>query len=184
MSKHSPVAKLAKALRAQHLIRIERSLRHADRVEGFVLGLGTKWALMAATRDGGFLDGLAAVRIRDVSAVQRNTSFEERFAKTLTNWPPTAPDVNLDKTAALVRGLGSTSPLVSIGQEGRYKFDGRWIGIVDDVEGGYLWLHEVRPDATWKPEPLAYKLNRISYVETGSAYLAGLDAIAGRPDEG
>lgn len=183
MSKQSPVARLKKALKAEQLVRIERSLRNADRVEGFVLGLGTKWALIAATRDGGFLDGLAAVRIRDVSAVERNTSFEERFAKTLANWPPTAPDVDLDETAALLRGLGSASPLISIGQEGRYKFDGRWIGVIDDVEGGHLWLREVRPDATWKSEPLGYKLNRITYVETGSAYLTGLNAIAGRPGQ-
>ena len=183
MSKQALVARLEKALRTHRLVRIERSPRNADRVDGFVVGLGSKWALLATTRDGGFLDWLAAIRIRDVSAVHRDTSFEERFAKTQADWPPSAPDVDLDKTATLLRDLAKTAPLVSIGQERRYKFDGRWIGVVDEVEAGYLWLREVRPDATWKPHPLGYKLSRISYIETGSAYLFGLNAIAGRPGE-
>ncbi len=49
-------AALREALVRQTHVRIERRPKGADRIDGFVVALGTKWALLQATRDGGYFD--------------------------------------------------------------------------------------------------------------------------------
>ena len=55
---------LRKALKKQRMVRIDFRPRHADRVAGFVVGLGEKWALVAETSDGGYPDGFTAFASR------------------------------------------------------------------------------------------------------------------------
>jgi hypothetical protein len=172
--------RLARAQASRALVQIIRSPRHADRVNGFPLATGSKWVLVSQTGDGGYLEGLVAVRLRDVVKVRSNRSFEGRFAQTQPTWPPTPPDVmDLDTTGGLVRSLSRVSPLVGIEQERRYDKMLRWIGVVEQVGGGWLWLHEVRPDATWHEEPLGYKLKHITKVVISDRYLTALADVAG-----
>jgi len=135
-------------------------------VDGFVLAVGSKWALLAQTGDGGFFDGLVAVRLKDINKVRNDSSFEGRFAQTQPEWPPTAPaGIDLDSTSELIRTLSQVSPLIGIAQERRYHSAMMWIGVVDEVGKGWLWLHEAGPDGTWAPRPLGYKLSRITKVD-------------------
>lgn len=53
--------------------------------------MGAKCVLIAEIDEGGFFNGHTAVRLKDVTAVKRVTSFAERFAWTQPEWPPTAP---------------------------------------------------------------------------------------------
>lgn len=163
------------------LVRMKTSPRNSEIVDGFVVGIGVKWVLVAQTGNGGYLDeGLAAVRLKDVVKVRTDSSFEHRFAQTQPEWPPTAPDgVDLDGTEALIRSLSQISPLIGIEQERRFDSPMRWIGIVDEIGDGWLWLHQTRPDASWHKRPLGYKLRRITKVTIADRYLSGLAAIAG-----
>lgn len=173
--------RLSKALESVSLVRIETSPRNSEIVDGFVVGIGVKWVLIAQTGNGGYLDeGLMAVRRKDIVNVRTDASFEQRFAHTQPEWPPTAPDgVNLDTTAALIRSLSQISPLIGIEQERRFHDQMRWIGIVDEIGNGWLWLHQTRPDASWHKRPLGYKLRHITKVTILDRYLTGLAAIAG-----
>lgn len=173
--------RLAKALDSRCLVRIETSPRNAERLDGFVVGIGAQWVLVAETGNGGYLDeGLTAIRRKDIVKVKRDSSFEGRFAQTQPEWPPTAPDgVDLDATAALIRSLSQVSPLIGIEQERRFHSPMRWIGVVDEIGKGWLWLHQTRPDASWHKRPLGYKLSRITKVSIADRYLTGLAAIAG-----
>lgn len=102
------------------------------------------------------------------------------FAQTQPEWPPTAPaDLDLDTTAGLIKGMSPISPLLGIEQERRFHSQMAWIGVVDEVTSGWLWLHEVRPDARWTKRPLGYKLRRITKVFISSRYLTALVSIAG-----
>jgi hypothetical protein len=65
--------------------------------------------------------------------------------------------------------------------ERRYHPAMTWIGVVDEVDKGWLRLREVRPDATWRKRPLGYRLRRITKVVISDQYLTGLSAIAGPP---
>jgi hypothetical protein len=115
-----------------------------------------------------------------VVKVRTDSSFEERFARTQPEWPPTAPaDLDLDTTAGLLRGMSAISPLLAIEQERRFHSQMAWIGVVDKVTKRWLWLHEVRPNATWRKRPLGYKLRRITKVFISDRYLTALAAIAG-----
>ena len=171
-------------MREQTLVNISRSPRNADRVDGFVIAMGSKWVLIAETRDGGYFDGLVAVRLRDVVEVADDSTFAERFARSQPEWPPTAPrDLDLDKTRGLIMTLSKTSALIGVEQERRHKSAMRWIGAVDEIDSGWLWLREVRPDATWHDESLGYKLSRITKVAVLDDYQLGLAAIAGQFSE-
>jgi len=172
--------RLRRAAESQALVRIKRSPRNADRVDGIVVAVGSKWALIAHTGDGGFFEGLVAIRVKDVVKVKKDSSFEERFAQTQPEWPPKAPaDLDLDTTPGLLRGMSAISPLLAIEQEGRFHSQMAWIGVVDEVTKRWLWLHEVRPNATWRKRPLGYKLRRITKVFISDRYLTALAAIAG-----
>jgi hypothetical protein len=126
------------------------------------------------------LRGLGRHRVKDVVKVKKNSSFAERFARTQPGWPPAAPtDLDLDTTAGLLRGMSAISPLRAVEQERRFHSRMAWIGVVDEVAKRWLWLHEVRPDARWRKEPLGYKLRRITKVCISGRYLTALAAIAG-----
>ncbi|WP_203822758.1 hypothetical protein [Paractinoplanes ferrugineus] len=112
--------------------------------------------------------------------VRKDRSFEGRFARTRPEWPPTAPaGLDLDTTAGLLRGLSGIAPLLAIGQERRFRSQRVWIGVVDEVAEGWLWLRLVCPDATWRKRPLGYKLGRITQVFVSDRYLTALAVIAG-----
>ncbi|MGX6605226.1 hypothetical protein ACWKSP_24285 [Micromonosporaceae bacterium Da 78-11] len=161
-------------------MRIGRSPRNADRVDGIVVAVGCKWALIANIGDGGFFEGLIAIRVDDVVKVKKSSSFEERFARTQPEWPPTAPaDLDLDTTAGLLRGMSVISPLLAIEQERSFHSRMLWVGVVVEVTKRWLWLHEVRPNARWRKRPLGYKLGRITKVFISDRYLTALAAIAG-----
>lgn len=174
-------ARLGDALGDMSLVRLRRSPHNADRSDGFVLGVGRKWVLIAPTRAGGRLDGLVAVRLKDVVGVEKDTTFEARFARSQADWPPTAPmGLNLDSTTGVIRDLSAISPLIGIEQERRFKSAITWIGTVDEIGKGWLWLNEVRPDATWRKRPRGYRLKRITKVIVADEYLTALTSVAGR----
>ena len=127
-SRVSKADRLRRAAESQALVRIKRSPRNADRVDGIVVAVGCKWALIARTGDGGFFEGLVAIRVKDVVKVRKDSSFEERFARTRPEWPPAAPPgIDLDTTAGLLRGMSATSPLLAIEQEKRFRSQMTWM---------------------------------------------------------
>jgi len=170
--------KLRRAMNGQRMVRVERSPKYADRLDGFVVDVGEKWSLLAQISDGGFFDGFVAFRLRDVERVRKVKSFESAYAMTRPEWPPVAPaPVDLDATAAVILTLAAAGPLIGIQKE--HERRGMWIGSIFEVEGRHVYLHEVRPDATWHSASLGYKLKAITTVEVGTHYLIGLAAIAG-----
>ncbi len=171
-------ARLLRAMTATTLVRVERKPKYADHLEGFVLRVGAKWALMAQTVDGGYFDGLIAFRVQDAQRITDDESVAAAFAKTLPEWPPTyTPEVDLETTAGLIRELGGSDNLLGIQKETERR--ATWIGTLDTITGRYVYLHEVRPDGTWHPAPLGYKLRAITAVEVGRRYYSALSVVAG-----
>lgn len=175
-------ARLIRAMNTMTLVVVERKPKHADRLEGVVLRVGSKWALMAQTVDGGYFDGVVAFRVQDAEQVGDDESVASAFARTLPEWPPSwAPDLDLDTTAGVITGLGKGGGLVGIQKESERR--ATWIGTVDMAIDRYIYLHEVRPDGTWHPAPLGYRLRAITTVEAGRRYYSALAAIAGSKPE-
>jgi hypothetical protein len=69
-SRAGKAGRLRRAAGSRALVRIRRSPRNADRADGVVVAVGSKWALIARTGDGGFFDGSVAIRVKDVVRVE------------------------------------------------------------------------------------------------------------------
>lgn len=173
--------RLGDALVNQVMVRIDLAPKHADRLDGFVVRIGEKWALLAATMDGGYFDGHVAFRLKDVDRVRPDTSFEGRFARTQPEWPPTAPPVDLDSTVGVVTSLAACSRLIGI--EKANERSAQWIGTLFEAGRKWTWLHEVRPDGSWQDQPLGYRTRRITSVKIGTHYLTALDQTADEPPD-
>jgi hypothetical protein len=170
---------LRRSIDEQTIVRVKRKQKFADRLNGFIVDVGAEWVLMAQTSDGGFFDGFVAFRAKDVTSLTRDKSFETTFAKTRLEWPPSFPvPLDLDSTAGLIRGLAEGGRLIGIQKEKKRR--ATWIGRLDEVASTLVYLHEVRPDASWHSEPLGYKLKAITSVEVGTNYLVALAAVAGK----
>jgi hypothetical protein len=171
-------SRLDSAIGEQHMIRVERAPKFADRLDRFVVAVGDKWALMAQSSDGGFFNGYVALRLSDVKWINRDTTFETAFAKTQPEWPPVCPfEVDLNSTSRVLEGLGHDGELIGIQKDNERS--ATWIGKLEEVRKRVVYLHEVRPNATWHSAPLGYKLKAITTVEVATHYLRGLVAIAG-----
>lgn len=169
---------MRRAADEQHVVRVERSPKFADRVDGVVLSIGTAWVLMAQETDGGYLDGFIAIRLKDVTRVSRDTSFATTFARSQPDWPPSAPNaVSLDSTEGVLRGMGQGGRLIGIQKE--RERHAMWAGTLRRIDRRHVYLHEVGDDATRYPVPLGYRLKAITAVEFGSRYFAALSAVAG-----
>ena len=172
-------AKLARAQRDHSLVRIERSLKHADHIDGFIVDVGARWCIVQGTREGGYFDGYSAFRLQDVKKIHRRKhDFAEQFARTLPTWPPSSPQpFELDSAVSVIRGMGARNSLIGIEREGRRS--AIWIGRLSAVAHKWTWLLEVRPDGSWREEPLGYKTKQITLVSIDSMYQRALTVVAG-----
>src|SRR5207247_1264369 len=73
-------ATLKMAVAEVALVRVNRSIRRADRLEGFAIAIGAGWFLLHKLSPDMFLDGHVALRIRDVRTITflGGASFQAR----------------------------------------------------------------------------------------------------------
>lgn len=175
--KPSTRRRLDAAIEERRVVRVHRKPRFADRLDGVVLRVGRRWALMAKVVDGGYFDGVTAFRLKDIVRVDEDASVAAVFARTRPEWPPTFDgEIDLDDIARLLEDIAPTDVLRGIQKE--RERSGLWVGLLDQVTRRYVYLHEVRPDASWRATPLGYRLKAITSVDIGSRYLASISAIA------
>lgn len=179
-------ALLTTAQRDQTHITVRFTFGNRETIDGFVIGLGRKWALLAVTMTGGFFDGYAAVRLAEIARARPNRSWEARFSRTRPEWPPHPPTdrpaIDLVTTSGLLATFLDPGTLVSI--ERRKKYSAMWVGVPFLLTRNWLSLWEVDAQAVWDKRPLGYRPRTIALVRTGDHYLRGLTAVVGdRPPE-
>jgi hypothetical protein len=165
------------------LVRVAREAEPAALYTGFVLAVGRKWVLMARTAAGGHADGHIAFRLRDVTAVRWDTSFESQAAKMLPPWPRLAPVplemLDPDTTRGMLQTLVAPTELVAV--QFQNVAAGSSVGVMDRVTRHHLVLTEIAPDASWDNEPTRSRMGRLSVVEISSRYLRSLAMVADSP---
>ena len=175
--------RLMAAVDLDALVRVARDAEPMAPYAGFVLAVGRKWVLLARTSDGGHADGHIAFRLRDVTAVRWDTSFETRAAKMLPSWPRRAPvateTLDFDTTRGMLETLVAPTQLMAI--QFRDAAAGLRVGVMERVTAHHLVLREVAPDASWDEESTHSRLGRLSVVEIGSQYLESLAMVADPP---
>jgi hypothetical protein len=149
-----------------------------DGVDGFVVGLGKKWVLIARTMDGGYPDGLTAVRIEDVAKISKDRSFQTKFALSqMQPGPDVLAKIDLDRTSGLISSMSSLTALVAVERD-LVRTGATWIGRYAGKNGKWFGLLEVGPDAAWGKKPVGYRIKDVTSVSIDSHYLTALASIA------
>jgi hypothetical protein len=161
--------------------RISRT-SSGDDIGGFVLGIGTEWALVATLSESIYLDGFAVIPIGDVVEVTDRAdemAFVQRALRLQRTWPPARPPVPLDlnDTAAMLRAIAASAPVVTLFTE-RVDDDVCFVGVPMNVRAASLDLREIRYDATWRPEPKEWMYADITRIEFGDRYSGIIYAVA------
>ena len=170
--------RLAKAQRDGTMVQIVRSPKHADKMDGFIVAVGDRWAVIQGACKGGYFDGYSAFRLEDVTKIRTVQGFPEQFARTLPTWPPRCPEgLELDSAASVLCSMARHSGLIGMEQDNRHC--ALWIGALVKAGRKWTWILEVRPDATWHEEPLGYKTKKTTLVTIDSHYQRALLAVAG-----
>jgi hypothetical protein len=158
------------------LVRVERSPKYADPLDGFIVAVGSKWALMHRVREGGYFDGYAAFRVSDVRRIRVEDSWVARFAATQAEWPPRCPpDIDLGSTKAAISSLAAHGRLVGLEKE--REREALWIGVPRTFSPNAIQLHGLGTDALWNQRPLWYRLKAITAVSIQARYLNALAAV-------
>lgn len=186
MSKNRPtdpdaiLRKLSRAIGTGHLVLIDRSIRRADSVQGFVVGANKAWTLLAHCQDV-LLDGFTAVRTSDISRVKRSgdeDSLTVRALRRRGQWPVEQPQVTLDDLRELFVTGSARYGLVVVHVE--HQAAGMcWIGSVAGLGRKTVRLHEVDPQARWHDEPSKFRLKDITQVGFAGRYERTLEEFAG-----
>lgn len=180
--KDALLRKLQRAQASRTAIRLTRRIPGADKIDGYVVGIGRKWLLLAdvpAVR----IDGYVAVRLSDVSRVKvRSTgAFYEQVARARGTWPPVAPGtIDLDTTRRLIATAHDHAVLVALHPE-REATDVCYIGVPTKWRSRGLRLTEVTPSAVWNGWVSKWRFAEITRVGFSGDYEADLLLIAGPP---
>jgi hypothetical protein len=173
------IGKLRAALESSDMVSVYRDFRHDYPLDGFVVGIGRRWAALALTIDGGYFDGHVAFRLRDVKKVTRNRSFQSRFSRLQPDWPAMLETgFDLNTTVETLRSFSARSPLLSIAKDG--DSSAIWIGEFLATNRKWIGLREVLVDATWRKHASAHRRSAVDTISIGSHYLTALSAVAGR----
>jgi hypothetical protein len=185
MSKKSKiVSKLKRALKTRSVFRVSRRQISTFETYGFIIGLSDTWILMARTLEGGYSDGLIALRVRDISKVEKDTSFETRFA--LTQPQRDAHEIatiELDDVGSILATMGKLSPLVAIERE-EVAPGACWIGRYEGERRKKFGLLLVQPDASWDLYSTGYRFKDVTTVAIDSHYNTALVSVAGEAPAG
>jgi hypothetical protein len=149
---------------------------------GYILDVGPKFFLMAIQSDQMRFDGFSCFRIADVKNPRRDpyAKFTEAALKKLKEPPPKKPRVSVASLEELLQSVSRLFPILTIHRE-RIDPGACWIGRVEDIRQGQVFLLEINPGATWERESTAYKLSEITAVEFGGEYERALHLVGGSP---
>lgn len=172
-------SKLEIARLKQHYVRIERRKDMED-INGYVLDVGAKWALIAILTEGREPNGYELVRlkhIKRVKHVKQRDVVERRILEARGHWPLATIDVNLDNTGEMLRQLTDIQPVLSFHTEEKWP-DMMWVGKLCQRTSKRTWYHALNPQAEWLPELESFRNRRLTRVSIGTEYVAGLLLVA------
>ncbi len=168
-------------MRCKQFVRFSRKFE-AGWVRGYVLDVGTKFALLAIQSDQMRFDGFGCFRIADVRGLKPDpyTAFAEAALKRLGERRPKKPKVSVASVEELLLSATKAFPLITIHRE-TVDPGVCWIGKVREIKLRSVSLMEIGPDAKWDKEPNSYKLTEITSVQFGGGYETALHLVGGEP---
>jgi hypothetical protein len=175
--------RLESALKEQSLVRVSRAIRRSDKIDGFVVGIGQGWVLLAELDHSIDLNGFQALRLKDLAKVEVRggpETFAGRALAARCQWPPVGAEVDLDSLTGLIRSAAEAAPLVALfieEEDPGVCFVGRPVGFTSRS----VHLLEISAQAEWNQEPSKWRLVQVTRVEFGSRYEEALALVGGAP---
>lgn len=167
-------------MRDEHrLVRVVRFIAGADRLDGYVVGVGQRWVLLAECREL-TVDGFTAVRLRDLRSVVTapGADVSRRVLEQHGTWPPVAPTITLDRTRDLVRDAYAHAGLVALHVE--HDDPGvAFVGAPTHSDDSWLVLDEVTPQGVRDGGRSRWRYREITRVGFAGLYETSLLAVAG-----
>ena len=183
IDKEAVLPRLARAQQDQLLVTVRRWIPDADRLEGFVVGIGQKWVALQRLSDRVAFEGWHLIRVKDVQAVSIDPDpecFEVKALKARSLWPPSAPELSLDDVVRAVDSASAVTAMVSVFDE----FDrpgACWIGDVTSLDDSKLHLLEVNTRGGWARKPRTFDPADVTRIDFGGGYEEALSLVAGPP---
>ncbi|MDX6598584.1 MAG: hypothetical protein QOE87_2471 [Gaiellales bacterium] len=175
-----PRATMAAALDNRTLMKV-RSRYESEGATGYVVGLGTRWALLHIVNDDVAEDGFLATSLEMVAEIEPVDPEQSFFPRVMAMRPPTAspPDVDLDDTRGLLQTAQRSFPLLTIQTEQHHP-GACYIGRIASLDEDTALLHLVSPAGEWDEQD-EYPYESITRVGFGGRYEEAL-ALAAGPD--
>lgn len=185
MKHEKVVSRLRDAVATQEQVVILSRVDPDFRLDGFVVQVGEKWAMIARTRDGGHFNGHSLVRIRSVATVYPARSFESTFARTLKDWPPKPLEntgaVDLDTTRRMLHTSIPAGALVGV--ESKHRPGAVNIGRMVAIGPRRITLQEIDPAGKWIDKVRKWRIGRLVALTIGDDYQRALASVAGPAPE-
>ena len=164
-------------------MKISRAIHRCEKVEGFVVGLGSSWVLLHSFSGDVSLDGYTLLRLRDIKQVRVRYDEDSFTVRALQKFAKESPrslkNFDLDSFVGAVQGASRKAKLMAIYVE-EVAPDICYIGRVTSVTSSSLLLQEVNPDAWWAMELDRWFARDITRIEFGGRYVRALAHMAGR----
>lgn len=152
------------------LVRVKRRGR-LDHLDGYILDVGTRYALVALLANELVLDGFSVVRTDGIVDVKRRptAAFVERVLRARNQWPPSCPvPIDLDSVVGALSSL-TDAPIIEVRTDITHPHV-FYVGEIVKVGKRNLHLHDVHPDGRWAPEITTFPLRDITRVDVGTLY--------------
>jgi hypothetical protein len=154
----------------------------SDDIDGFVLGVGDLWILIATLSESIYIDGFAVLPRTDIVEVEDRIDemrFVQRALALQRSWPPPRPAIplDLDDTAAMLKAIAATAPVITVFTE-RIDDDVCFVGVPRNITADSVMLREIRYDATWGVQPSTWSFADITRIEFADRYSGIIYAVA------
>jgi hypothetical protein len=173
------LATLRESLEAGTPVQVQRSVEPEEVLEGVVLELSDEWVLLAGLREGAYLNGYHALRVKDLVDVEPETRFLP-FLQRHQTWPPARPagDLELSDLRSIVTVGASVAGVVSIYREAK-RPGTLLIGAPIEWTKKSLWLLPVTPQCRWEDHMDQIRLKDVTQVGFGGDYETAVLEVAG-----
>lgn len=162
---------LERAMKSGGPVRIFRKGMEDAWIEGFVIGCGPEFFVMAVLDDAPGLDGFGCLRYTAVSKCVNPAPSAGAIAKALRaqgERPERPEELAAPELADILKFASRRYGLVTI--EDQEDPEGALIGRVRLVSASFLQIRFIGPDADWDPELTEMDFDEIRRVDFGGAF--------------
>lgn len=161
---------LENAMKSGRPVRVSREGLDEGWVDGFVVGCGPAFFVMAVLDKAVRLDGYSCMRYTDVSECEVPAPFAEFIEKALRlhgEKPECPKELAAPELAQILKFASRRFGLITVEDEDP---EAAFVGKVRFLADSFFQMRLIGPDAEWEPEAAEFDFNEVHRVDFGGAY--------------